>query len=181
MVEIIPKTFEEIPSWQRILFYFLIFLLIAVVAGFFILNYLYNEVKGDLQISEKTLSEEKAPEIETLEEEIFIYKEKFDDFSFLFENHTLTTRFFEFLESKTHPRIFFSNIYLIPGQAEVNLSGLSDNFLSLGQQISILKNEKLVKNVILSNITISEKGDIDFNFKIFLKEELFKHSINNKE
>ena len=180
MVEIIPKTFEEIPSWQRILFYFLIFLLIAVVVGFFVLNYLYDEAKDDLQVLEKTLSEEKAPEIETLEEEVFAYKKKFDDFSFLFENHTLTTRFFEFLESKTHPRIFFSNIYLRPGQSEVNLSGLSDNFSSLGQQVSILKNEKLVKNVILSNVAISEKGDIDFSLKIFLKEELFEHSTNSK-
>ena len=157
MVEIIPKTFEEIPSWQRILFYFLIFLLIAIVVGFFALNYLNNEAKSYLLNLEKTLSEEKAPEIETLEEEILTYKEKFDDFSFLFENHTLATRFFEFLENKTHPRIFFSNIYLSPGQSEVSLSGLSDKFLSLGQQISIFKNERLVKNAILSNVAISEK------------------------
>ncbi|GAI30638.1 unnamed protein product, partial [marine sediment metagenome] len=38
MVEIIPKSFEEIPSWQRNLLYFLIFLLIAIIVSFFVLR-----------------------------------------------------------------------------------------------------------------------------------------------
>ncbi len=176
MVEIIPKSFEEIPSWQRNLLYFLIFLLIAIIVGFFVLRNLKEKSEKDLDALEERLSQEGVFRVVDLEKEIFDYKRKLEDFSFLFENHILNTKFFDFMESKTHPQVFFSETNLKSKSSRVSLYGLADSFLSLGQQISIFKQEELVKDVILSDVSISKKGGIEFNLDILFKEELFRYS-----
>ena len=177
MVEIIPKSFEEIPSWQRILLYFLIFLIIAVIIGYFLLVNLQKQSEDYLKTINERLEKEKAPQIDKLKEEILGYKQRIEDFSLLFEDHTLSEKFFEFIEKKTHPKIFFSKTVLSSESSKVQLSGLTDSFLSLGQQLSIFREDELVKKLILSNVSIGKKGGVEFNLDISFKEELFRHSI----
>lgn len=175
MVEIIPKSFEEIPSWQRILLYSLVFLLIAVIVSLFLLTNFQKESESYLKTLKERLLEEGAPKVAELEEEILDYKKKIEDFSSLFENHILNTKFFDFIENKVHPQVFFSEINLDSKNSSLNLNGVTDSFLSLGQQISVFRKEELIKELVLSNISISEKGGIEFNLTISFEEELFRY------
>jgi hypothetical protein len=176
MVEIIPKSFEEIPAWQRILLYFLIFLIIAIIIGYFLLGDLQKKSEDYLSSLEQRLSEEGAPQIANLEEEILGYKKRIEDFSLLFENHILSKKFFEFIEEKTHPKVFFSENILTPENLSVKFFGLTDSFLSLGQQLAIFREDELVKDVTLSDVSIGKKGGVEFNLNIIFAEELFRYS-----
>lgn len=175
MVEIIPKTFEEIPPWQRILLYFLIFLVIAVIIGYFVIGNFYKESEDYLNTLKDRLSEEGISEILALEKEILNYKERIDDFAFIFENHILTTKFFDFIEDKTHPRIYFTELNLNPKESTASIAGWTDTFFSLGQQVSIFQQDEMVEEVNLTDTSISKKGGIDFGIDILFKEGLFRY------
>jgi hypothetical protein len=175
MVEIIPKSFEEIPAWQRILLYFLIFLLIAIIIIYFLLGNFQKESEAYFKNLEKRLSEEKAPQIAELREENLDYKKRIEDFSLLFENHVLNKQFFEFIEAKSHPKVFFSEVNLNSQNLQASLFGLTDSFLSLGQQVLIFREDELVKDLILSNVSIGKTGGVEFDLELFFKEELFNH------
>ena len=183
MVEIIPKSFEEIPAWQRILLYFLIFLLIAIVVGYFVLNNAKRKSEEYLITLEQRISGEITSSTKEFEEEVLGHKNKIRDLSSLLNNHILATKFFEFIEKKTHPDIFFSEVGISLRDSKVNLSGVSKTFLYLGQQISIFKKSDLVKDLQLSEISINKEGEIAFRFDILLKEELFRYSkgVENKQ
>ena len=175
MVEIIPKSFEEIPSWQRILLYSLVFLLIAVIISLFLLANFQKESESYLKSLKERLDEEGAPKVAALEEKILGYKKKIEDFSSLFENHILNTKFFDFIESKVHPQVYFSEVNLDSKNSSLILYGVTDSFLSLGQQLSVFRKEELIKELVLPNISIGEKGGIEFNLTILFKEELFRY------
>ena len=176
MVEIIPKSFEEIPAWQRILLYFLILLLIAIVVGYFVLNNAKRKSEEYLVTLEQRISGEITSSTKEFEEEVLGYKNKIKDLSSLLDNHILATKFFEFIEKETHPDLFFSRTSINLRDSKVNLSGVSKTFLHLGQQISIFKKSDLVKDLQLSEIFINKKGEIAFRLDILLKEELFRYS-----
>ena len=175
MVEIIPKSFEQIPSWQRILLYSLVFLLIAVIVSLFLLANFQKESESYLKSLKERLDKEGAPKVAKLEEEIFGYKKKIEDFSSLFENHILNTKFFDFIESKAHPQVYFSEISLDSKNSSLIVYGAADSFLSLGQQLSVFRKEELIKKLALSSISIGKRGGIDFNLTISFKEELFRY------
>lgn len=183
MVEIIPKSFEEIPAWQRILLYFLIFLVIAIIIIYFLLGNLQKKSETYFQSLEERLSKEKAPQIAELKEENLDYKKRIEDFSLLFENHILNKKFFDFIEDKSHPKVSFSEVDLNSKSSQASLSGLTDSFLSLGQQVLIFREDELIEDLILSNVSIGKTGGVEFDLNIFFKEELFNHSTTpiNKE
>ncbi|MFQ6049965.1 MAG: hypothetical protein ACE5J0_02940 [Candidatus Paceibacterales bacterium] len=175
MVEIIPKPIEEVPGWQKILFYFSILLLLGVIVSYFVLVFLEKKSQVTLQNLEETLAKTKAQEIISLEKEIFGHQKKIRDFSPLFEQHILTSKFFEFLEKKSHPRIFFSQVNLNSGVSKVVLSGQADSFLTLGQQLLIFEAETLIKGLSLSQVSISKEGKIEFVLDLSLSPKIFRY------
>ncbi|XOB40282.1 MAG: hypothetical protein ACKKMR_03165 [Candidatus Nealsonbacteria bacterium] len=175
MVEIIPRPIKKIVRWEEILFYFLVFLIMAVIVIYFVLGSLQERAQSKLQDLEEGLSQGRTPQMTALEQEALYYKVKIDEFSPFLEKHTLSSKFFDFLESRTHPKIFFFQINLNPGNSKVLLSGLADSFLSLGQQLLILSKDPMVESINLSNVSLGETGGIEFAFDMVLAEEVFRY------
>ena len=174
MVEIIPKPIEEVPLYQKILFYFSVFIFLATIISYFILSSFQKGSEITLSSIEESLAIGKPPRIITLEKEVLNYKRKIEDFSSLFQARVLPSKLFEFLESKTHPKVFFSQFNFNSNDSKITLAGETDNFSTLGQQISILKNEKLIKNVILLQVSISKEGKIKFALEVSFNPALIK-------
>jgi hypothetical protein len=175
MVDIIPKQVKETPYWQVILFYSLVFLLIILIVVYFILGYIQGNSKVYLEDLEKKLSEARSPQVASLEQEVFSEKTNIDNFSPFFKRHVLSSKFFEFIEARTHPKVYFYNLELNPKISQASLSGLTNSFLSLGQQVLILKKEPLVGNLELLDISFSEGGGIQFRLNILFSEKLFSY------
>lgn len=172
MVEIIPKPAEKAPLWLQILSDFLIFLLIGVIISYFALGWLEKKSENYLQNLEEKISQARTPEIIALEKEVLDYQKKIEDFAKIFEQHKLNSKFFQFLEERTYPKVFFSKFNLNSQTLKVSLSGQADNFLSLGYQLQILEKEPLLKEINLSKISLAREGGIEFDLELILNPKM---------
>ena len=174
MVQIIPKPIEREIDWKKIFFYFSIFFLFLVIISLPILNFLQKKSEVYLQDLEEKIAKGKTPEKTALEKEILNYQKEIKDFSPLLSEHTFNTKFFQFLEEKVHPKVFFSQINLNSKETKVSLSGQTDNFFTLGQQLLIFEKEPLIESLNLSEISLSKEGKVNFVFDLKLNKEIFE-------
>lgn len=174
-IEIIPKKEAEVPSWQNILFYILIFLLLVSISVYFILDYYFiKKADQKLQNLNETIEKARSPQRIALEKEIINYKEKIDNFGSLILQHQRTSNFFDSLEKITHPNVFFSDINLEVRRNSVELSGETESFQSLGQQLFIFRKTEFIKSFTISNIKIGKEGEIQLTFNLSLDPNVFK-------
>ena len=175
MVNLIPRPIKKISKNQKILLYFLIFLVFSLTTSYVFLISLEKQALASLEDVEQRIFEQKTTEMGSLESTIQDYKIEVDEFALYLNSHILISNFFDFLEDSAHPNIYFSQMGLKPSSATVSLSGRADSFLTLGQQLMIFDGESLVKKVSLSNISLSEEGSIIFNISLSLDPILFKY------
>lgn len=174
MIEIIPKPIEEIPKWQKILVFVSIFILLIFIVASLILISLEKKAKISLQDLDEKIFKARTPEIVSLEKEILNYQKEIKDFSQLIGQHLFPSKLFPFLEEKTHPRTFFSRIDSIPRDSKISLSGQTESFLTLGQQLLIFQSDSSVKDLNLSGVSITKEGKIGFDLEISLDPKIFK-------
>jgi len=174
MVEIIPKPTTRLPSWQNIISYFSVGLVLLVVLSYFALDIYYlDRAETKLTGLEKELEQKTAEEI-ALEQEISHYEKEIQSFSILINRHLFSSKAFEFIEKNTHPEVWFSVLNLDPRKGRVTLSGDTENFVTLHQQIQILKADSSVQGLDLAKIAIGKEGRIAFNLSLILDPGLFK-------
>lgn len=174
MVEIIPKPVEKKFNWQDIIFDFLLFLILASLLAYFILSNSLKKAETNLRNLEEALAKEKTAEEIALEKEVFDYQRKIEDFSKLINLHLFPSKFFEFIEKNSHPKIWFSKLNLNPPKKEAELAGQTENFIILGQQLQIFRSHPLARNLDLVKINLGKEGKIDFELKITFDSQLFK-------
>ncbi len=174
MVDIIPK---EVPKPSKILnffFYLAIFLLIFSLAGYFILNNFLDRTDRELNALKTELAEIMTEERSALEDEILKAKSKIDKFSLLISGRLVSQPIFEIIENVTHPQVWFRTFDFNIGQAELALSGETQSFITLWQQILILRDNEQINNVNLDNFLINQEGLISFDLSLSLKPDIFK-------
>src|SRR3989344_5444320 len=71
-----------------------------------------------------------------------------------------------------HKNVWFSNFNL--NNKEISVFGNADNFVTLEQQIILLKKQPAVNNITLSGAKISKEGGVDFSFLINFNRQVFK-------
>jgi len=174
MIEIIPRKAAELPLWLKILFYILIALFLVIVLSYFIFGHFQNKSLTALQNLEEEILKEKTPQKIALEKEILNYQKKINNFTLMLDHHLLSSKFFNFLEKTSHPQIWFSKINLSLGETLAIVSGRAETFPVLGQQLQIFKKEALIKSATLSEISLGEKGEIEFTFTLSFDPNFFK-------
>ena len=172
-IEIIPKKAVKLYPWQNYLFYICIFLLLCSIVGYFSLNYLIKKSEQKLQETEEAIVKAKGPERMALEEELKRLREKIDDFTPLLLSHQKSSNFFNFLEKNTHPQVLFTELKLNAKGNQVELSGQTDNFQILGQQLLIFQKSEFIRDLKLATVEIGKEGKIEFTFNFSLTPKLF--------
>ena len=175
MVNLIPRPIKRISKKQKALLYFLVFTIISLTTAYIFLISLEGQAQNNLEKIERQITAQKTTKIINLEKTVKEYKKEIDVYAPYLSNHILVTKFFDFLEANTHPKIYFDKASIRVLLDDVSLSGKADSFLSLGQQLMIFNNSPMVKNVTLSNISLSEEGSIIFTLNISLDSNLFKY------
>ncbi len=171
-IEIIPKLKTKPPLWKRILSSLLLFLLIGMVSVYFILCYLIKKSEAKLQDLNSNLAKEIIPEQRILEEELIPLRDKIEDFELILNSRRPSLKFFEFLESHTHPKVRWKEFSLDLDELSMELSGETENFTTLEQQFLILKEEKLVEKIKLFDISTGEEGKVYFSLKFSFSPEI---------
>jgi hypothetical protein len=163
-IEIIAKPKIKIPIWAIILFIFC--LLGFAILGFYYwrIDSLSKNIQNEIEEKEKAL--EKTESERKLEGDIFSKEEKINSFANLLSAHAKIFNIFPILESLTHPEVQFVDFNFTSATNKLNLKGNAKSFVALGQQILILKQEKKIKEINLSGISIRADGRIDFSLSL---------------
>ena len=161
-VTIIPKQKLEYPVWTQALFLGSILFLLLVIGGFFLVLQLQGRTQKELARVQGVLAQGKTPEEARLEQSIFRYKDKFNDFASLAAARNDVRPVFEFLESYTHPQVVFTTVNLEPKLDTVKLVGATRDFKTLQEQMAIFQNKEELAGVTLSNIVLGERGEVLF-------------------
>lgn len=169
MVQVIPKEFiKSKPTLVSVLPWIGLFLLIIVVATYFILGNQIGSAKTDLEKVKTDLSHLQTAEQRAKEDRIIIYKRKIEDVVRLLEQHQKPTEFMVFLEKFVHPNVYFSLLSLDLATGKATLGGVASDFKSLGQQIFVFELQPLIQKSKLANISLIEGTGVKFNLDLFL-------------
>ncbi|MDD5145526.1 MAG: hypothetical protein PHF44_01665 [Candidatus Pacebacteria bacterium] len=168
----VPKTDVKIPSWINILLYASIILLAVTLLSYAAFSFLIIQGNKSLKVVNDGLV--KTQDEMALENEVWGYKEKIDNFAILLKNHLLNSNLFSLFEKVSHPKIWISELDLKSKEGKIEFSGVSDDFKSLGQQLLILEKEDSFRGVNLTNVSFGKKEEIEFTFGSLLNPKLFK-------
>ena len=175
MVEIIPKSIEKVSNYQKKLFYFSIFLFLSLIVSYFILTSLLQKSETLSSNLTETISRGKTSEIISLEKEALNYQKKIQNFFPLLENHKFPSKFFEFFEANTHPRVFFSKISLNSQASLADITGQTDSFFTLGQQLLVFEKRTEVVTLNLAKVSIGQTGKIEFTLNLSFNPNFLKY------
>ena len=173
MVEIIPKEAYKPSKGLNILFYFAIFLLLLSVGGYFTLNNFLQKAENDLAALEQEISQIMTPEKAALEQEVLTSKNEIDKFANLVNQHLETSKVFGIIQRATHPQVWFTGFDLNSRQKTFEVSGETQSFETLGQQILIMRNEEAISTVELDTLSIGSDGRVEFILSLSLKPDTF--------
>jgi hypothetical protein len=173
-IEIIPKPAEKVPFWQNFLFYFSFVLLISSALGYFALGRFIARERVVLGELDEVLTRERTAEETALENRVFDYQKKIEDFSQLINEHLYSSKIFPFFENISHPKVWFSKFGLDFTSYELVVLGEAESFSALSQQIQILEKEPLIKGVSLSGLSIGREGIVEFAISFYLDSKIFK-------
>ena len=171
--QLIPRPAAKMPRWFSFLYYFSVILAIVSISGYFILNQSLKDSRTKLEYLETLIREGKTPERIATEREVIKWERKIEDFTVLLNSHLNPSNFFEVFENFSHPRMEFTSFNLWPQRGRLTVSGQTNDFRNLGQQLLIFKKESLFKEVNLNKVYIGEKGEIRFTFDISLDPRIF--------
>lgn len=176
-IEIIPKskTKKKLAlSLVNTAYYGVIALFCVVLIGYalsFILEKNMNDRLEELSI---LIQEKYNPETRALEQEVLDFDEKLVAFKSIFNSYRKPSKFFSFLNSICHKRVFFSSTNLDIGASQGLFQGNTQSFRTLKEQMLIFNEQELISNTDLTKVSISEQGSIFFNVSFALKTEVFK-------
>jgi len=154
--------------------YLVVGLLIASIGVMFFLNRSIAEAESKMEELEQILAGKKTKEEDALEAEVLGYQVRIEDFAKILGNHPYPSQIFELVEGFCHPKVWFSEMTLSVDNNNLFLSGETTDFLSLEQQVLILRKEPLIEGIALSNLAVSESGTVKFNFDITLKPSVIR-------
>ena len=175
MVEIIPKEPPKLSKGLNFLFYFAIFLLFFSIIGYFVLNNSLKNAQEKVAVLGLDLIKAMSPEKISLEKEILVSKNKIDNFSYLIEQHLEVSRVFEIIQKNCHPQVRFSKFDLNSEQGKLLVSGQTQSFETLGQQILILREEDLINKVNLETLSMDKEGKISFDLSLSFEPNIFNN------
>jgi len=178
-IEIIPKP--KIKGKPKIeiapldlLYYLVIFLLCLTFLSYLGMLFLSQSLQKELADLKTAIAQKESKEAKLLEQRILNTKEKIDTFFTLFSSYKKSTALFNFLKENCHKKVFFSKVDLNVPENKLLLSGRAESFRALQEQMLIFQKEALVKDALLTDISIGEEGGVDFNLTLIFDPKVFK-------
>ncbi len=173
-IGLIPKKPTEKPLWQIILLYFSVGFLFMVVLTAIILSYAGSKARAEIAKLDQELNRPKTAAERQLEREVLQAQQRVSSFKSLIEGAKPASKVFELLERTTHPAVVFIKLSFSASDNKISLSGQTDNFQTLGQQLLIFQAEPLIIKSNLDQIGIGKSGSVEFNISLVLNDQLFR-------
>lgn len=170
-IEIAPKKKVKIPTWSVALL--VIGLLLVVILFISYVYFIFSSKKMEETLKETPQEAFLKDEIAKKEREAGLYKTKIDTFGKLLLKHQRTANILDFLEKSCLPTVWFSEFDFSSEEGKVIIAGHTDNFISLGQQILILKADPLLEKVNLPEVSLNPEKGINFSLLLNFNPQIF--------
>lgn len=172
-IEIMQKPKTKLPTWVKILLGAAIGFVLIAAGMYFYLDYSSKKVTREINDTQAQITALVNANRET-EKRVLTYEAKINDFSSLVSSHQKTVNVLTFLEQKTHPEVMFKKLNFDAAKTVLSVEGKAASFTALGQQMLILKEEKVLKNINLSGIALSPKEGITFSLQLTFDSQIIK-------
>ena len=174
MVDLIPKRARKSLPFQNVFFYIALAVLILAAGAYALLIYLESQASINLQNLEGEISRVGTPAERQMERSVFSTERKINDFATIIEAHRRPSNIFPFLESVIHPQVWMSDFELTMETDFLKLSGQTLNFRTLGEQLEVLRSQRMIQEIQLSDLSIGEGGQTELNIGLTLDPEIFQ-------
>jgi cell division protein FtsB len=157
---------------------FLLFSILILVACFGIYFYLSQFVLAQKQAEALNLSSQLSAmgqeDVQAKESELALAGVFISDFKILLENNPKTSKFFDALQKWVHPKVVYSNLSFDVPARKATMAGQTAGFQNVMQQIALLRQEQTIENYEISNVNLSETGQVSFDLAVTIKEAVLK-------
>jgi len=175
-LKIIPEQKPEAPKWVNYALFVFVFLCLAL--GTFSL--VLRSQTGSLEAEKTSLvSQIQAldlnPENISSEKELKKVSKKLKDFTDIYENQNLSSKFFAFLREICHPKVYFRSMDLNLNNFSVILAGQTESFQFLGEQLLVLNQREDVKGVEVSGVSLEKQGTVSFILNFEFEEQILRN------
>lgn len=163
-------------KWANLLFYVAFgFLVLTIFCyGIFTIK-VFLEEETIRQLNEKILMHT-TPQDALMESKILDYKKKIDDFTVLVNDHRISSHMFNFIEQKTLPKVWFSNVSVSQAKSEINLAGEAANMETLDNQVHVFEESRdYVNTITVLNSEVTSQGRIKFIVSLSLNPKIFAY------
>ena len=97
----------------------------------------------------------------------------------LLDKHIFGSNILKFLEANTLKSLVYTSANLDIGRnKEIKLRGIAPNFEALSQQLEIFRQSDSVKDITFKDASSNEKGGIEFEITLILKDNFFKEGFS---
>lgn len=165
---IIPKQKPKAPFWVRALLVLTILLVVGAVGSsifLFLGKRSLEEKEAGIKQQEEALQNS---DFRTLENDLSAIAGKIKDFAVLLRGHRLSSEIFIFLKTYCHPKVRITDLDFKADSLEISLKGETVSFRTLGEQLLVLEQAKGLKDLKLSEISLTEEGKVNFAFTFLL-------------
>jgi len=93
----------------------------------------------------------------------------------LFNDHTLITKLFTFLEESANTRVFYTNMSFAADSNALNVQGEAESYEVVARQLEALRQRPEVKEVLLTSSGDEARGaGVSFSLRVLLNKSLTK-------
>ncbi len=172
MVQVIPKKIEHRDKpGKNILPWLSLILVVIVLFVYFYFSRQLAATQAQMLDTREELMRVQDEDFRSMEREVLTHRRRIDDVLGLLETRNQASEPIAFLEENVHPRVYFSNFSLNMATGSLQLEGTAENFISVGEQIYILKKQDFISKVYLSSVNVADPGEIVFKLELSLSAE----------
>lgn len=174
-LNIIPKPKLSLPFWVNPLIGISGGILLVMVGLFGFYYFQASSWESKAKAKEADYFALGTPENKVAEEKVGKISQQLEKFSQAFKEHKISYVFFDFLKNNCHPNVSFSSLNLDPNSGKASLSGQTNSYKSLSEQIVVLKGIKEVSVLEVSDIALDKEGKITFKLSFIINPSFFKN------
>jgi hypothetical protein len=171
-IEIIPRPKVKIPLWVTMLLIADIIVFLAVAGTYFYFYHSSRQKEAEIKEIDKELA--RTPEERSMEDSLANTSQRISEFGKILRQHKKTSQLFSFLEKVAHPQVLFTDFNFKSKGSLVSLGGKAGSFSVVGEQMEILRNNDLVKEIKLEQLSMGKENE---GGAIFLLQLVFEPGV----
>lgn len=163
------------PAWPKGLLIFTLIIFIFILGSNFGLK-IYTQIKlSELNSINKNINDIRNTFPKEDEARIALFEKKLSTLNTLLNNHIYFSKIIKFLETYTHPNVYYTNVNFDLDSRTLKLEGVASNQEVASEAINgFANNSSDVQTIIVRNIKINDDQTANFNIDLILQPTLFK-------